>query len=69
MNNLREDIRTKHKGNLANGARAVGISRQALYDLLDRYEMGGKVKLSSYLMLARILGISYNKFKEKYLTS
>lgn len=66
MNNLREDIRKKH-GSLAKGAFVVTISRQALYDLLDRYEQGGKVKLSSHLMLARILGISYEKFKERYL--
>ena len=64
---LRQDLIDKH-GDLASGARTVGISRQALYALLNKIEANEKLRLSSYLLLARIRGISYAKFKKEYLT-
>lgn len=68
MNTLKQDISDKYHGNIAKGARRIGISRQSLYVLIDKLDKGEKLRLSSCLLLARVMGLTYPQFQKKYLT-
>lgn len=68
LEQLIQDIETKHI-HIGSGAKAIGMHRNNLYDILKRIKKTGKIRLSTSLVLARILGISYPQFQKRYLQS